>query len=94
MSETAVPRKWMRRGGGARNAHKITAGRSEGKKSLDKLGREYNSKTDLKETGCGETYSICLAQDRAQSRPLMKTVTDTRIPNEAGNLFTSSATIV
>jgi hypothetical protein len=61
----------MRRGDTARmrgigNVHKITVGRSEGKRPLDKLGCEDNSKTDVKETGCEKTYSICLAQDRVQ----------------------------
>jgi hypothetical protein len=68
--------------GAKRNAYRILVGNREGKRPLGRPRRMWvdNIKMDLREIGWGRMDWIDLAQDRDQSRALVKAVMNLRVP--------------
>jgi hypothetical protein len=68
--------------GEKRNAYRILVGNPEGKRPLGRPRRRWvdNLKIDLREIGWNGGDWIDLAQDRDQSRALVKAVMNLRVP--------------
>jgi hypothetical protein len=65
-----------------RNAYRILVGKPEGKRSLGRPRRRWvdNFKIDVKKIGWAGMDCFDLAQDRDQSRALVNTVMNLRVP--------------
>jgi hypothetical protein len=65
-----------------RNAYKILVGKPEGKRPLGRPRREWvdNSKIYLTEIGWGGMGWIDVAEDRHQSKALVNTVMNLKVP--------------
>jgi hypothetical protein len=74
-----------------RNAYRILVGKPEGRRPLGRPRRRWmaNIKTDLREIGWGGMVWIDLAQDRNQSRALVSTVMNLRLPQNTGKFLSS-----
>jgi hypothetical protein len=68
--------------GEKKNAHRVSVGKSEGKRSLGRPRRRWgdNIRMDLREIGWNGMDCIDLAQDRGQWRALANTVMKLWIP--------------
>jgi hypothetical protein len=68
--------------GEKRNAYRILVGKPEGKRPLGRPRRRWlnNIKMDLREIGWGGMDWIDLAEDRDQSRALVNTAMNLRVP--------------
>jgi hypothetical protein len=68
--------------GERRNAYRIVVGKTEGRRSLRRPRRRWvdNIKMDFRETGWDSMDWIDLVQDRDQSRALVNTVMNPRVP--------------
>ena len=78
--------------GEGRGIYRVLVGKPEGKRALERPTRrseDNNNKMDLQEEGCGSMDWIDLAQDRDRWRALVSTVMNLRVPENAGNFFTS-----
>jgi hypothetical protein len=75
--------------GGKRGAYRILVGRPEGRRPLGRPKRKWqdNIKMGLQEVGWDMDW-IELAQDRDRWRAVVKTVTNLRVPQNAGNSLT------
>jgi hypothetical protein len=77
--------RWARhvaRMGEKRNAYRILVGKPEGKRPLGRPRRRWEDsiRMDLREIGWGDIGWIDLSQDRDQSRALVNTVMNLRVP--------------
>jgi hypothetical protein len=77
--------------GEVRGAYNILVGGPKRRRPLGRSRRRWedNIKMDLRETGFGDVDWIHWAQDRDRWRALVKTVTNLRVPYNAGNFLTS-----
>jgi hypothetical protein len=77
---------WM---GIKRNAYRILVGKPEGKRPLERPRRRwvYNVKRDHREIGWDGVDWIDMAQDGDQSRALVNTVFNLRVPWNAGKFL-------
>jgi hypothetical protein len=77
--------------GADRGVYRLLVGKHEGKRPLGKPRRRWvdNIKMDLQEVGCGVMDWIELALDRERLRAYVNAVMNIRIPQNAGNFFTS-----
>jgi hypothetical protein len=78
--------------GERRGAYRALVGKPEGRRPLGRPRRRWedNIKMDLPEAGCGDVDWIDVAQDRDRWRALVCTVTNLRVPQNAGNFWSSS----
>jgi hypothetical protein len=76
--------------GESRDANRVLVGKRQGRRPLERPRHRWedNVKMDFREVGCGMDW-IDLAQDRDRWRAFVNTVMDLRIPQNAGNFFTS-----
>jgi hypothetical protein len=77
--------KWagyVARMGEKRNAYRVSVGKPEGKRPLERQRRRWvdNNKIDLREIGWDGVDWIDLDQDRDQWRALVNTVINLRVP--------------
>jgi hypothetical protein len=77
--------------GEGRGVYRVLVGKPEKKRPLGIPRRRWedNIRMDLQEVGCGCEDWIGLAEDRDRWRALVSAVRNLRVPNKAGNFFTS-----
>ena len=65
-----------------RNAHRVSVGKLESKRSLGRPKHRWedNIKMDLREVGCDPREWIALAEDRDQWRAYVRVVMNLRVP--------------
>jgi hypothetical protein len=75
--------------GEKRNAYRVLVGKPEGKRPLGRPRRWWvdNFKIDIRETAWDGMDWIDLAQDGDQWRALVNTVTNLRVPSNAGKFL-------
>jgi hypothetical protein len=71
--------------------YRVLVGKPEGKRPLGRSSRRWedNIKMNLQDVRCGGMDWIKLAQDRDRWRPVVNAVMNLRIPQNAGNFFTT-----
>ena len=86
--------RWVGHVGEGRGVHKVLVGKPEGKRPLGRPRRRWedNIKMDLQEVGrgCGDWMELTEVRDRW--RALVSTVTNFRVPYNAGNFLISCKT--
>jgi hypothetical protein len=80
--------------GEKRNLYRLLIRKPEGKRPLGRPRRKWidNIKMDLLEIGLNVVDWIGLAQDRYRWRPLVKSVMNLRVPENAGKLTSGCTT--
>jgi hypothetical protein len=74
--------------GEKRNAYRLLAGKTEGKRSLGRPRRKWvdNIRMDFGDVGWGDVDWVDLVQDRKRRRALVNEVLNLQVPCKAGKL--------
>jgi len=77
--------------GDRRGVYRVLVGKSVGKRPLGRprRRREDNIKMELQDVGCGGVNWNEMAQDTDRGREFVNAVMNLRVPQNAGNFFTS-----